>query len=356
MIRREALAVALLALWAVAASAQQSTAPRPAAPGESPASNRVLLDLLNQVDALGRQMRELRGELEEMSNKVEVLNDRVQKSEKRQSDLYNDTDARLRRIEQLAKDDAEARKKLTGEIDLRLKKLEGAAGAATGALPADVEARLKKLESAGTTGASLSQIGEIDLRLKKLEGAAAATAAIPAPVTPPAAAPAPPGAATTPVVAAPAPPSPPAPPAPPTAAAPATSAAAAATPESETVRRAYESALAKQRAGDSAGAIADFRNFLKTYPRHELAPNAQYWLGEAYFRMADYPSAIAAQQKLLVTHPDHLKAPDAMLILANAHSAQGDAGAARRTLEDLIAKYPLSEAAEKAKQRLAKLK
>jgi TolA-binding protein len=72
--------------------------------------------------------------------------------------------------------------------------------------------------------------------------------------------------------------------------------------------------------------------------------------------MADYPSAIAAQQKLLVTHPDHLKAPDAMLILANAHSAQGDAGAARRTLEDLIAKYPLSEAAEKAKQRLAKLK
>ena len=76
-------------------------------------------------------MRELRGELEEMSNKVEVLNDRVQKSEKRQSDLYNDTDARLRRIEQLAKDDGEARKKLVtqaGEIDARLKKLESAPG------------------------------------------------------------------------------------------------------------------------------------------------------------------------------------------------------------------------------------
>ena len=77
-------------------------------------------------------MRELRGELEEMSNKIEVLNDRVQKSEKRQSDLYNDTDGRLRRIEQLAKDDGEARKKLvtqTGEIDARLKKLESAPSA-----------------------------------------------------------------------------------------------------------------------------------------------------------------------------------------------------------------------------------
>ena len=148
--KRSALAVALLVLWACAASAQQSTAARPSAPGESPTSNRVLLDLLNQVDALGRQMRELRGELEEMSNKVEVLNDRMQKSEKRQSDLYNDTDARLRRIEQLAKDDAEARKKLTtliGEIDLRLKKLEGAPGAAA-APGADLDARLKKLEAA----------------------------------------------------------------------------------------------------------------------------------------------------------------------------------------------------------------
>ena len=114
-------------------------------------------------------------------------------------------------------------------------------------------------------------------------------------------------------------PPPPTPPTPPAVA----STSAAPDPEA-TVRRAYEAALSKQRAGDSAGAVADFRTFLKLYPRNELAPNAQYWLGEAYFRMADYPNAIAAQQKLLVTHPDHLKAPDAMLILANAQSANGD--------------------------------
>jgi tol-pal system protein YbgF len=122
----------------------------------------------------------------------------------------------------------------------------------------------------------------------------------------------------------------------------------------QSVGRSYDQALAKQRAGDAAGAVQGFQTFLKLYPRHELAPNAQYWLGEAYYRMGDYPNAIAAQQKLLVTYPDHLKVPDAMLILANSHSAQGETQLARRTLEDIATKHPLSEAAEKARQRLGK--
>jgi len=342
------LACALLFATGVV-GAQTQTAKPPAASGE----NRILLDLLNQIDALSRQMRELRGELEEMTNRVEVLNDRMQKAEKRQSDLYNDTDGRLRRMEQLAKDDGEARKKLvtqSADLEVRLKKIEAFPGSpASASQLADLDSRLKRLE--GTTGsaASLTQLGEMDLRLKKLEsGPVVANAPIPAPVAPTAPTPpAPPGAAATPVVAAPAAPTPP-------VVAPVTTNGG--TPDPELIRRAYETALSKQRAGDSAGAISDFRSFLKLYPRHELAPNAQYWLGEAYFRVADYPSAIAAQQKLLVTHPDHLKAPDAMLILANAQSANGDQGGARKTLEDLIAKHPQSDAAEKAKQRLARFK
>ena len=50
------------------------------------------------------------------------------------------------------------------------------------------------------------------------------------------------------------------------------------------------------------------------------------------------------------------KAPDALLIIGTAESSLGDNPAARKTLEELIAKYPASEAAEKAKGRLAKLK
>jgi TolA-binding protein len=48
--------------------------------------------------------------------------------------------------------------------------------------------------------------------------------------------------------------------------------------------------------------------------------------------------------------------PDALLNLGSAHAAMNDVAAARKTLEDLIARHPGTEAAEKAKQRLARMK
>lgn len=340
--------LALLLAVSSPAWAQQPAAPKPAA---VPSENRVLLDLSGQIDALGRQVRELRGAIEETGNRVEVFKDRQDKSERRQSDLYNDLDGRARRIEQLAKEDAEARKKLAAQLaevegrlkkleaaaqaaspasaqqfadlDARLKKLEGAGGSTNAVV--DIDARLKKLEAAGGAAASLSQLGELDLRLRKLE-----SAAIPSPVI---AAVPPPGAASAPA-----------------------SVTAPPVRESEAARMAYDAALAKHRAGDSQGAVNDFDAFLSTYKLHELTPNAQYWLGEAYFRLKKYPNAIAALQKLLVSYPETNKVPDAMVVLANAQSESGDTVGARRTLEELIAKHPLTDAAEKARQRLARLK
>lgn len=356
--------VAGLGVFAGSAAAQN----RPAPAGDQ---NRVLLDVLNQVEGLGRQVRELRGQVEDHTNRIEQVNDRAQKAEKRQSDLYNDTDARARRLEQQAKDDVADRKKLgtqLGDIELRLKKLEAdidvqmkkleaelearfrkveTASAAGGG--GDLEARLKRLEQAGASGAMPS---DLDARLKKLEAAGGPGADVEARIrrleqwAMAAPAEAVPGSAATPVVptARPATPPVPTPPVP------------AAQPEEKSPVRLYEQALARQRAGDSAGATHGFQTFLKQFPRHELAPNAQYWMGEAFFRLGDYPGAIAAQQKLMTTYPDHLKVPDAMLILANAQNGAGDTPGARKTLEDLINRHPLSEAADKAKQRLAKLK
>jgi TolA-binding protein len=45
-----------------------------------------------------------------------------------------------------------------------------------------------------------------------------------------------------------------------------------------------------------------------------------------------------------------------MLNLGSAYSALGDGPGARKAWEDLVARYPQSEAAEKARQRLARLK
>eukprot|EP01031_Cornospumella_fuschlensis_P043922 gene43922-53700_t len=110
---------------------------------------------------------ELRGQVEDVSNRVDQTNDRAQKAEKRQGDLYNDTDARMRRLEQLAKDEATERKKVVQQItdmELRLKKFEADLEVQIRKLEADHEARFRKLEAASTATS-----GDFDTRLKRLE-------------------------------------------------------------------------------------------------------------------------------------------------------------------------------------------
>jgi TolA-binding protein len=48
--------------------------------------------------------------------------------------------------------------------------------------------------------------------------------------------------------------------------------------------------------------------------------------------------------------------PDAMLNVSSAQIALGESALARKTLEDLVSRFPQTDAADKARQRLAKLK
>jgi tol-pal system protein YbgF len=118
-------------------------------------------------------------------------------------------------------------------------------------------------------------------------------------------------------------------------------------------KQAYESALNQFKVGNYQLAISGFQSFIGGFPNSQLAPNAQYWIGNSHSQMRDYKSAIAAQQKVIGSWPDNPKAPDAMLDIASYQAEMGDSKAARETLGVLLKKYPASPAAEKAKQRLA---
>ena len=54
--------------------------------------------------------------------------------------------------------------------------------------------------------------------------------------------------------------------------------------------------------------------------------------------------------------PDSPKAPDALLAIASVQMETADNGSARNTLEDIIARFPTSDAAAKARTRLAQLR
>jgi TolA-binding protein len=70
----------------------------------------------------------------------------------------------------------------------------------------------------------------------------------------------------------------------------------------------------------------------------------------------DYRNAIANQNKLIATYPDSATIPDALLNIASCQIELGDTVGARKTMDGLVSRYPSSEAAEKAKRRLATLK
>jgi tol-pal system protein YbgF len=137
--------------------------------------------------------------------------------------------------------------------------------------------------------------------------------------------------------------------------APAAPATAVANVDAGAETRAYEAAQGQRRVGNYQGAIVAFQNFIKQYPKSNLAPRAQYWIGDSYFNLRDFKLAIGSQQTLLKTYPDSPTVPDAMLNIASSHIEMGETAVGRRTLEELVAKFPVSEAAEKAKRRIGGL-
>lgn len=125
-------------------------------------------------------------------------------------------------------------------------------------------------------------------------------------------------------------------------------------PASAEETKAYEAALNQFKLGNYPLAISALQGLQVTFPNGRLAPNAQYWIGMAYGAQRDYRNAIAAQQKLIAAWPEDPKAPDAMLNIANSQEALGDRRSAQKTLEGLAERYPASQAAASAKQRLQK--
>jgi tol-pal system protein YbgF len=120
--------------------------------------------------------------------------------------------------------------------------------------------------------------------------------------------------------------------------------------------KAYEDALAVFRQGDFKGAATVFSDFTRRYAKSGYVVPSLFWLGNAQYANRDYKEAIRNFNALLAKAPNHMRAADAMLSVANCQLDLKDIKAARATLDDVTKKYPNTEAASAAKERLAKLK
>jgi tol-pal system protein YbgF len=124
---------------------------------------------------------------------------------------------------------------------------------------------------------------------------------------------------------------------------------------SSTEQSIYGQAFDALKAGSYSTAVSGFQSFLKQYPSSPLAPNAQYWLGEAHYVNQEYAAAGIAFQAVLDNWPSSSKAPDAMLDLGNTQLAQGKTAKGRATLRQVATQYASTDAAQRAQARLKQL-
>jgi tol-pal system protein YbgF len=118
----------------------------------------------------------------------------------------------------------------------------------------------------------------------------------------------------------------------------------------------YMKGLASFKTGDMPAAREIFTRFLEKYPQHDLAANAQYWIGETYYSEKNFESAILAFQEVIKLYPQKDKVPAAMLKQAMAFEAINDSKSARYVLKKLGEGFPKSEEAVKAAELLKTMK
>ena len=112
----------------------------------------------------------------------------------------------------------------------------------------------------------------------------------------------------------------------------------------------YAAALQAFRAREHGQAVLDFLDFIAKYPRHPLAANAQYWIGEAYYAQRDYRQGLVEFQKVFEYGP--AKAPDALVKMGMCWVKLRDVRRAQDLWQRAVREYPRSEAAAIAQQLL----
>ena len=106
--------------------------------------------------------------------------------------------------------------------------------------------------------------------------------------------------------------------------------------------------------GDFEAAREGFQKLLKRYPDSEIADNAQFWIGETYYREKWYEKAILEYQKVIEKYPEGNKVQASLLKQGFAFKNLGDRANASLILNELVKKFPGSTEAGIARKKLQK--
>jgi tol-pal system protein YbgF len=116
----------------------------------------------------------------------------------------------------------------------------------------------------------------------------------------------------------------------------------------------YEASLAQLRRGSTSTARLGLRELLRTYPSSPRVPDAVYFIGQSF--AAENPdSAAVYYQQVVDNYSTSARAPSALYNLGLLAERRKDTARARDAYQRVVAKYPQSDEAALARDRLKAL-
>ncbi len=117
----------------------------------------------------------------------------------------------------------------------------------------------------------------------------------------------------------------------------------------------YNNALRDYNGDKNDLATQEFSDYIKFYPNTDLAGNCYFYLGEIQFRQGNYQQAAQSYDQVLQNFPTGNKTASAQLKKGFALIELGKQDDGVSELRHVIQRYPKSNEAQLARERLRKL-
>ncbi len=125
-------------------------------------------------------------------------------------------------------------------------------------------------------------------------------------------------------------------------------------PQTPTPDQLFQASLRELNRGSRTTARAGFQEYLRTYPTDSQVAAGLYWVGESFGR-ENPDSARAYYEQVVARFASSPRAPTSLYKIGLLSEQSGDRAAARAAYQRVIDRYPRTEEADLARQRLATL-
>ena len=117
----------------------------------------------------------------------------------------------------------------------------------------------------------------------------------------------------------------------------------------------YQNAMRDRSGGKDDLAVQEFSDYLKYYGNTDLAPNAQFYVGEIHLRQGNFDDALREFDMVLEKYPDNNKTADALYMKGRTLVQMGKRTQGKQEFCELVKRFPSSDLASKARSQVKAL-